>query len=272
MDFKRIWALVRKDLREFMKSKYVMSAIIGIPLLFAILFPFATLMPMTQANPDDFEGEEFGVFVENLFSKTVRGWDDLDNFGKTMVLMAYAMFVTVLLLPIIIPAVTASETVVGEKERKTIEAILASPMTESEIVTAKILSSLLPSFLGTAIAAIGYMGITDYILWKNVGIILFPDFLSMAFVFIFGPLFSTISVELMIMISTKVKSVRDSYQIGSLIVLPLILLIAAEMFSFFFASYATLFGGVAGMLILIAILFKIATSIFDREKVITKMN
>jgi ABC-type transport system involved in multi-copper enzyme maturation permease subunit len=254
-----------------MKSKYVMSAIIGIPLLFAVLFPFGTLLPMAQADPADFEGEDFGVFVENLFSKTVKGWNDLDNYGKTMVLMAYAMFVTVLLLPIIIPAVTASETVVGEKERKTIEAILASPMTESEIVTAKILSSLLPSFLGTAIAAIGYMGITDYILWKYIGIILFPDFLSIVFIFIFGPLFSTISVELMIMVSTKVKSVRDSYQIGSLIVLPLILLIAAEMFSFFFASYATLFGGVGGMIVLILILFKLATAIFDREKVITKM-
>ncbi len=139
MNFKRVWALTRKDLREFMKSKYVVSVIIGIPLLFAILFPFATLMPMTQANPQDFEGEEFGSFVENLFSKTVRGWDGLNNFGKTMVLMAYAMFVTVLLLPIIIPAVTASETVVGEKERKTIESILASPMTETEIVKAKII-------------------------------------------------------------------------------------------------------------------------------------
>ncbi len=271
MNFKRVWALTRKDLREFMKSKYVMSAIIGIPLLFAVLFPFATLMPMTKINPADFEGGDFGVFVENLFSKTVKGWDDLDNYGKAMVLMAYIMFVSVLLLPIIIPAVTASESVVGEKERKTIEAILASPITESEIVAAKILSSLLPSFLGTAVAAVGYMVIADVILWNSIGIIIFPDFLSIVFVLIFGPLFSIISVELMIMVSTKVKSVRDSYQVGSLIVLPLILLIAAEMFSFFFASYATLFGGVAGMVVIIIILFKIATKIFDREKMITKM-
>ncbi len=271
MNFRRVWALARKDLREFTKSKYVMAAIIGIPLMFAVLFPLAILLPMSKLDVGDMTEADISGLVADLVAKTVRGWDSLDVLGKTMVMIAYVLFITVLLLPIIIPAVTASETVVGEKERKTIEAILASPITESEIVTAKILSSLLPSFIGTAAAAIGYMIITDLILYEKLQFILFPNFLSIAFVFIFGPLFSTISVELMIMVSTKVKSVRDSYQIGSLVVLPLILLIGGEMILFLFNSYATLFGGVGIMIIIILILFKIATSIFNRENIIAKM-
>ncbi|MCG3217252.1 MAG: ABC transporter permease subunit [Candidatus Heimdallarchaeota archaeon] len=271
MNWNRIWALVRKDIAEFVKSKYVLSAVIGMPLLFAIIFPLTAVLPIAQIDPSEFESEEFGGFIDNLFSNQVDNWDTLGAHAQTLIIMAYAMFVMVLMLPIIIPAVTASETIVGEKERKTMVAILASPMSESEIVLAKIISSLLPSSIGTILAAVGYAVITDILIYPFIGQLLFPDLLSVIFVLIFSPMFSIISVELMIMISTRVTSVRDAYQLGSLIVLPLIFLIAAEMFGFFFNTYATLAGGLVLMLVIIAALFKLATSVFDREKAIVKM-
>ncbi len=271
MNWHRIWALVRKDITEFMKSKYVLSAVIGMPLLFAILFPFSSIMPIAQIDPAEFETADYGGFIDNLFSKNIDNWSSLGAQAQTLIIMAYAMFVMVLMLPIIIPAVTASEAIVGEKERKTMEALIASPMSETEIVLGKIISSVLPSSIGTILAAVGYAIITDILLYPFIGRILFPDFLSVIFVLVFSPLFSIISVELMIMISTRVTSVRDAYQLGSLIVLPLIFLIAAEMFSFFFNTYATLAGGLVIMIIIVLALFKLATSVFDREKAIVKM-
>ena len=272
MKWRRIWALVKKDLIEFTKSKYVLSAIIGIPLIFAVLIPLSGLLPIANINPGEFEGDDtFPDFINNLFASTVNNWESLNMHAQTLIMMAYFMFVMVLMLPIIIPAITASETIVGEKERKTMEAILASPITETEIVFAKITSSLIPSIFATFVAAGGYMIITDILIYPFIGQILFPDFLSIIFVLVFGPMISIVSVELMIMISTKVKSVRDSYQIGSLVVLPLIFLIVAGMLSFFFNSIATLIGGTAVMAVIIIILFKLATNIFNREKAIIKM-
>ncbi|MHA1516245.1 MAG: hypothetical protein ACTSPF_11980, partial [Candidatus Heimdallarchaeaceae archaeon] len=58
MKWRRIWALVKKDLIEFTKSKYVLSAIIGIPLIFAVLIPLSGLLPITNINPADFEGDD----------------------------------------------------------------------------------------------------------------------------------------------------------------------------------------------------------------------
>ncbi|MCG3255676.1 MAG: hypothetical protein H7646_06340, partial [Candidatus Heimdallarchaeota archaeon] len=51
MKWRRIWALVKKDLIEFTKSKYVLSAIIGIPLIFAVLIPLSGLLPIANINP-----------------------------------------------------------------------------------------------------------------------------------------------------------------------------------------------------------------------------
>ncbi|MCG3227824.1 MAG: hypothetical protein H7645_12960 [Candidatus Heimdallarchaeota archaeon] len=75
----------------------------------------------------------------------------------------------------------------------------------------------------------------------------------------------------MIMISTRVTSVRDAYQIGSLVVLPLIGLIVFEMLGLLLNSVATLLGSIAVLIIIIVGLFKIAASIFDRERAIVKM-
>lgn len=271
MNWQRIWAMIRKDVIEFSKSKYVMSAIIGIPLLFAILFPFISLLPIANIDSSEFETGEYGQFIDNLFSKAIDNWDDLGAQAQTLVMIAYSMFIMVLMLPIIIPAVTASETVVGEKERKTMEAVLASPMSESEIVMGKIISSFLPSIFGTIVAAIGYIVITDIIIYPHIGQLLFPDLISMVLVFIFSPMVSIISVELMIMISTRVTSVRDAYQLGSLIVLPLIMLVVAEMFGLLFQSTITMIAGIAILAVLIFVLFKITSNIFDRERALVKM-
>jgi len=271
MNWYRIWAMIRKDVIEFTKSKYVMSAVIGMPLLFAILFPISSVLPIAKLDSAEFETAEFGQFIDNLFSKAIENWDSLNPQAQTLVMIAYSMFIVVLLLPIIIPAVTASETVVGEKERKTMEAVLASPMSESEIVMGKILSSFLPSVIGTLVAAIGYIIITDIIVYPHIGQLLFPDLISMILVFVFSPMVSIISVELMIMISTRVTSVRDAYQLGSLIVLPLIMLVVAEMFGLLFQSTITMIAGIAILAVLIFILFKLTTNIFDRERALVKM-
>jgi len=271
MNWRRVMALVKKDLKEFIKSKYVLSVIILMPLMFALLFPLTSVLPIAQLDPSEFENGEYGSFVNNLFSSTIDNWEALGPQAQTLIIISYGMFVAVLMLPIIIPAVTASESIVGEKERKTMEAILASPMSESEIVLGKIISSFVPSIIGTLFSAIAYIVFIDILLYPHIGFILFPDMLSMVLLFIFSPMISIISVELMIMISTRVTSVRDAYQIGSLVVLPLIMLVAAEMFGMLLNSIATLLGGIAILVAIIAILFRFATAIFDRERAIIKM-
>jgi len=272
MDWGRVKAIVKKDLREMFKSKYILSAVIGMPILFAIFIPLSTLYPLVAINPSDFEGEEeLPVFFSDLMSQVVPNWDDAGAHGQLLILMAYLMFIMVLLIPIILPAVTASETIVGEKERKTMEALLASPISETELVTGKILSSFIPSVLGTAFAALTYGIITNILIYPYVNALLFLDILSIVFLFAIAPLLSILSVELMILISSRVTSVRDAYQLGSLVVLPLIMIVIGLVVTYLLISVLALMASVAILLILCAIFFKIATNMFDRERAIVKL-
>ncbi len=272
MDLGRVKAIVKKDLREMFKSKYILSAVIGMPILFAIFIPLSTLYPLVAIDSNEFEGgDEFPDYFKDLFSQVIPNWDSTGAQGQILVIMSYIMYIVVLLIPIILPAVTASETIIGEKERKTMEALLASPLSEAELVTGKILSSFIPSVAGTAFAAIIYSLITNIMIYPFTNSLLFLDALSLVFLFVIAPLLSILSVELMILISTRVTSVRDAYQLGSLVVLPLMMLIIGIVVSYFFISVIALIGAVAILLILCAIFFKIATNVFDRERAIVKL-
>ena len=67
------------------------------------------------------------------------------------------------------------------------------------------------------------------------------------------------------------SSVRDAYQVGSLVVMPVFLFIFLQMVSFFFSSLLAIIGGTL-ILILAAIFFyKLAENIFDRENALVKL-
>lgn len=268
----RLKALVTKDLTEFKKSKYVLSAMIGMPIIFAILSPVATILPITKAPREEFGDEaHYSEFFLRAFTRIVPNWNSLDPKSQTLIIMAYSMFVMVLFLPAILPAVTASEAIVGEKERKTMEALLVSPLKKEELVLGKIISSLIPSFIVTVLTSIVYFVYVDISLYPYINYILFPDWFSMLLVFVFAPLISILSVQLMLLVSTKVKSTRDAYQFGSLIILPVLALIISQMASMFFFSNVTLVIGTVLMLVLIYVLYRIALKIFDREQAIAKL-
>ncbi len=272
MDWGRLKALMGKDLREMFKSKYILSAVIGMPIVFAVLIPLSSLYPLVAIDPSEFEGgDEFPAYFTDLFAEVIPNWDAAGAQGQILIIMAYLLYIMVLLIPIILPAVTASETIIGEKERKTMEALLASPLSETELVTGKILSSFIPSVAGTAFAALIYGIITNIMIYPFTNSILFLDPLSLVFLFVIAPLLSILSVELMILISTRVTSVRDAYQLGSLVVLPLMMLIIGIVVSYFFISTIALIGAVAILLTLCVIFFKIATNVFDRERAIVKL-
>jgi ABC-type Na+ efflux pump permease subunit len=65
-------------------------------------------------------------------------------------------------MPIITASVLAADSFAGEKERKTAEALLLTPATNEELLVGKILASLIPAVLLTAIVFLIYAGIIDF--------------------------------------------------------------------------------------------------------------
>lgn len=271
MNWDRVKALIIKDIRDYTKSKYVLISIIILPVFFSILMAFSGVYPILFIEETEDVDDLNSQFIDTAFGSMVPNWNQYSDKQKLLVFTAYMMLVFLILIPMIVPSVIASETLVGEKERKTIEGLLASPLTEKEIVTGKILSSFIPAVLCNFVALGSYIVIIDLMLYPELHHLLFPDLLSIYILFVLGPLTAIIVVELMIMLSTKVNTVRDSYQFGSLLSLPLMILIFSQLFVYMLSSWMAIIIGTVILVIITIVFFSLAENVFDRERALIKL-
>src|SRR5579871_4810179 len=102
MSLTRIRSVVRKEVREFRRNRFVISTMAILPLVFLIT-PLITLFRV----PDSASGTQVKAAV-----------------GVTSLLM--------LIVPLVIPPVIASYSVVGERDQGTLEPVLGAPVTASE--------------------------------------------------------------------------------------------------------------------------------------------
>ena len=136
----------RKDWREVRRNWEVLTPIAVVPLLFTVVIPLIAIHAPGQVNT----GTSPDVLVESI----VRGMppDAVERLmtltGEqqlTYVLLVYMFAPFFMLIPVMASSVIASDSFAGEKERKTIEALLATPLTDGELLLGKMLTSFVPS-------------------------------------------------------------------------------------------------------------------------------
>lgn len=269
LNYSRIFILAGKDFSEIRKSWYVLASVIILPILLAILMPLSMVAPFTLV-PENQRAEETLPGLD-LLPTPVPGWNNLDDFQKSVVVMVYFSHLFFLLVPAIIPSVIAADSIAGEKSRKTFEAILATPLTNSEILVAKIGLPVFLGMVGTLAGLIPYIlliyGLTIEILGFNV---LF-DLNFILLILLLSPACAIFTAVSMVFVSSRVSNTRDAQQIGGLIVLPIIMFILVNIILAIFSPVA-LFMGSLILFIIDIILIRFNIDIFSRENIITKFS
>jgi ABC-type Na+ efflux pump permease subunit len=234
--------------------------------MFAVLMPLSipllnSILPSTTISSD----------FDN-FPTLVPYWQDLDSKGKFMVFYTMIFFETFLLLPMIIPLTIAADSIAGERERKTMEALIAAPVRSIEILVGKLLTTMIPSIVITWLSGIVFMVIADLSLYREIGRLLFPNFLSSLLLFGLSPFISLIITQTMIIISTKASGTREAQQIGSLVVIPLFLFLVGESALGILSKplWTILVALILPILTIILLLFNIR--FFDRNFMITNIH
>ncbi|MGY5853173.1 MAG: ABC transporter permease, partial [Candidatus Thorarchaeota archaeon] len=188
------------DLRMTMQVRYVRYSLIAIGLLGPIMT--TGLMVLT-----------FG-FIPS-------GSPDYDIMVAVMMPMGASMLALVSAIP---ASLIAANTLVGEREQKTLEPLLATPLTDRELIWGKTLSALIPSVI---LLYGGTLGTTAavYIILMLMGVppVIFPDVPGMFLIFCAGPVVVLAVVSVMVLVSSRVSRVYEAYQTGTLAVMILLI-------------------------------------------------
>jgi ABC-2 type transport system permease protein len=215
-------------------------------------------------------GTAAGQDVTDLPPSFLKACGDLSGFDCLQYYVLNQFLVLFMMMPLIIPTSIASYSIVGEKTTRSLEPLLATPITTEELLLAKGLAAALPaigaSWLSFLVFILGapLAGASARVL----GNVLSPTWLTA--VFVIGPLMAVLSVNFAIMVSSRVTDPRAAEQITGMLVLPLMLLIFGQIAGLFVINFPLMLGVAAGVAVLDVGAIYLGAQIFQRETILTK--
>ena len=262
----KVLLVFRKDWLEIRRNWQVIVPILVVPLLFTVAIPAAVILMPEIVNVPTSSTAFLDLMVGNLPERVqaqLLGLTENQAMAYVMLLYFFAPFF--LIIPVMASSVIASDSFAGEKERKTVEALLATPITDGELFMGKVLVSFVPSMLVTVSSFALYSATVDALTYRAFGRLLLPNIEWALLIIGLAPAISLASIGLTVMISARVKGFREAQQISAVLVLPILMMLFAQ------ASGAMVFGyAMVGAMTLLfslvdVLLFRLGVKLFRRE-------
>jgi ABC-2 type transport system permease protein len=264
----RIVTLMGKELREFRASPAALIPVVllmvvctAVPFLLVVIVPWATGQSLTSDKT-----------MQQVLAAAVQRTPDLARLAPDAAAEVF-LFQQFLLLYLVAPIVgavsLAAYTVVGEKQGRTLEPLLTTPMSTAEILIAKVLASFLPSVVIEAVglslyflmvAVVGSPGV----LWSLVSM------RSALLVGVLGPFASLTALQATIAVSSRVNDPRSAQQVAVLVILPLIGILIGQIAGAFFITTGGLALLCLGVIASWGLLILLSVALFDRETILTR--
>ncbi len=274
MNWRSIWAIARKDLKEVQQNKAAWIPALVLPLIFALVLPLIfSVLP--QVMPvDDIEQElgDMRVLLENLPPAVQVMFNGLKLEQMfTIYMTAFMIAPLFLIMPLMFASIVGADSFVGERERKTMEALLYSPTTDVELFFGKVLAAVLPAVGLSWLTYLIYIIVVNVSSFNLFGRIWFPLAPWWPMMFWLTPAFAVLGITATVMISARVKTFMEAYQLtGSLVIVVLALVVGQATGVLFLGVGMTFLIGTV-LWIVDAILIYFNLRIFKRSSLIATL-
>jgi ABC-2 type transport system permease protein len=173
-----------------------------------------------------------------------------------------------LVMPVFVPILISSQSVAGEKERRTLEPLLSTPLTALELIAGKSIAALLPALILSWLAFFALCVGIDLISWHYTHALLLPNRMWLFGVGLIAPLFAFFGNGVAVLISARVSDARMAQQFSALFVLPMVGLVGGQVAGLLKAG--TGYYAVQGLVVLLldAGLLWASVRFFDRERLL----
>ena len=241
MNFGKAWLVARKDLLIMKKRKSILALMFVLPVLLGTGLP---------------------VIIDNLI---MRKSPSIIEVAQLLGSFAYFF----ILLSALIPLYISSYSIVGEKSEKSIEPLLAAPISDSEILLGKYIGVLLPALVATYIGGLVFMSLTDILTHNYIHYYYYPNLTFGAVMLAGVPLGSLYGVALGVLVSSKTNNVQSSYQLGGITLIPFIILyVMGEIGLVQLDDVNNILYIALGLLVAVIIVYVLNSRTFNRETII----
>jgi ABC-2 type transport system permease protein len=260
VDGARLRAVVGREFEELRLNRLLVLSIVAPPvILIAAPLVLGRLVASEPLPPE---------FAQQIVAQR-PDWASLSLEELTIAFTVQQFLAFFLMLPAYIPLSIATFSVVGEKQARSLEPVLATPIRTSELLGGKAVAALLPG-----VAA----GWATYLVFLGLGLVLYGAWFAgvvadgswLAATFVLGPAVGFLSVVLGVLVSSRVNDPRTAQQVGGVVIVPIVLIAVLQ-------ATGTIIVGAVGYIALAVVILLIALgalrlgiSLFARESILTR--
>lgn len=272
----RVIAIARRDVASILRNKGI-----RIPLLVAPTVILVVLPVLLVTGGDLLTSSTTGQLAQapgagNLASSfTPDAAERVTGYTGAAAFPAFILQVFIaplyLLVPLMVSTVIAADSFAGERDRGTLEPLLHTPTSDRELFVGKFLSAFVPAMVVSLGGFVVYTLIANAVAWPTVGEIFFPTAAWWLLALVVTPGLACLALGIMVLVSSRVQSVQAAHQFGSLVVLPIILLLIGQVSGALL--FSTRFVAAMGVVIWVGALLSLslASQDFNRDRLAERL-
>ena len=258
----KIWVIMRKEWSEVFRNRLVLFTVAFLPLILTAL-PLAILIGLRGAD----SGEVLAMSdMPEAFGELCGGLSAGDCGSYFLVSEFLLMF---MLLPLAIPVTIASYSIVGEKVTRTLEPLLATPISTAQLLGGKSAAAVIPGVVMTW-AAFAVFSVGVRLLASPAIAARLSDPMWLLAVFVVGPLLALAAVSIAVMVSSRTSDPRVAEQVSMLVMLPLFLVLVGQVSGLILLNTQLVLFIALGLVVVDVGLMAFAVSLFQRETILTR--
>lgn len=251
---------LRQNLTIFLPAVLVTVVAILLPVLIAVVIPAVTGERLSDSG-------DLEVALE-MYKKD----PSMQRLDPEAAIQAYVFqyFLVMLVLgPITSAMSVAAFSVVGEKQARTLEPLLVTPISTLELLGAKLLGSFVPAIALTVVSLVLYLTVVAIVASDGVfRVLLGPR--SLGVVFLIGPLAALVALQLSVCVSSRANDARTAQQLSIFVILPIPALLLGQLFGGIELTMPVILSISLFLLLVNVALTWTAIRLFDRETILTR--
>jgi ABC-2 type transport system permease protein len=260
MNKRRIWAIARKEWLDMGKNKLVLAMMALLPVIMVGMI-LGTTWFLERTPEQDFTGSDSIALPPELAH--------LDSKTGTLILLNDQYMFYLLLIALALPVYVASYSIIGEKETRSLEPLLATPITTAELLIGKVIVAAVPSVVLTWVSFVLTAAGMYFITSTEVVAALVRPVWTLSIV-LHSPLLALLSTSCGVIASSRLNDPRAAQQVTALFIVPLIgLSMAVLIGKIYLSTTMMMVATVVLVLINIGVLW-LAVRLFQRELILTR--
>ena len=260
---RRIRIMVVKDWIDVFKNRYILLIAIVLPLLL-------TSVPLVILGDTRLiTGGQFGAAIPTLppNDPTLSHLQPAERFQAALAGQFMLLF---LILALPLPVAIAAYSIVGEKRERSLEPLLATPLSVTELLIAKGVAASVPGIVSTWISFIVYLIVARFVVLSDAVYNTIFNGTWLLAMLVVVPFLTLLSVSIGLIVSSRSSDPRAAEQLSTLVILPILVLFFSQLLGASIVNIWTMLIMSALVISLDILLLRLAIRLFQRENILTR--